>query len=329
MDAGIGAAPVTAVAPTIEHLYPLGELAIAKLYNAPADAVPRFELAEMNLISAFGLPGTEGMDMGAMLASLATWARRIAEHTLSSIHAFHKHRSDYGTLARFRMTAMLQALTREFGVHYSPERIADPHVWTDPEDSFIHGVLGPRRTGTCSSLPVLLTAIGRRLGYPLKLVLAPGHVFCRWDTPGERFNVEYNERGLNSHPDEYYREWPVPWTPELHELERKRPEFLVSLAPQQELALCAALRSHSLEVAGRMQEAVAAMKVAFRYWPRPCYGVMVNHLTTKALFPGRQFPDQPCEETVGEAAIQRIVAELQRIEAERYDRRFGPSVITT
>lgn len=283
----------------------------------------------MNLISAYGLPGTEGMDMRAMLATLDTWAKRIADHTLKSIRVFHKYRSDFGTLARFRITAMLQALTREFGVRYNPDRIADPHVWTDPEDSFLHGVLGPRRTGTCSSLPVLLTALGRRMGYPLKLVLAPGHVFCRWDTPGERFNIEYHERGLNSHPDEHYQEWPFPWPPELYERERKCPEYLVSLNPQQELALFATLRSHSLDVAGRRQEAVAAMKVAFRYWPRHCYNVMVTHLTTRALFPDRQFPDQPCEETAGAAAIQQIVAELKRIEAERYDRCFERLVITT
>jgi hypothetical protein len=117
-------------------------MAIARLFNAPADDVPRFEIAEMNLIAAYGLPGTEGMDMGAMLATLDAWAKRIADHTRKSIHVFHKYRSDYGTLARFRITAMLQALTREFGVRYNPERIADPDVWTDPEDSFLHGVLG-------------------------------------------------------------------------------------------------------------------------------------------------------------------------------------------
>jgi hypothetical protein len=55
---------VTSTAHAIEHLYSLGRLAIAKLYNAPAEAVARLEIAEMNLISAFGLPGTEGMETG-------------------------------------------------------------------------------------------------------------------------------------------------------------------------------------------------------------------------------------------------------------------------
>ncbi len=33
--------------------------------------------------------------------------------------------------------------------------------------------------GTCVSMPVLYTAVARRLGYPVKLVLAKGHAFCR------------------------------------------------------------------------------------------------------------------------------------------------------
>jgi len=297
---------VSSEAQTSEHLYPLGRLAIAKLFNASADAVPRFELAEMNLIAAHGLPGAERMDVGAMLGQLDAWAKRIAEHTLSSIHVFRKYREDFGTLARFRVTAMLQALTREFGVCYNPDRIADPHVWTDPEDSFLHGLLGPRRMGTCSSLPVLLCALGRRLGYPLKLVLAPGHLFCRWDTPGERFNVEYNEQGLNSHPDEHYQEWPVVWTTGLHERERYCPTYLMSLSPRRELALFASTRSHSLDAADRRDEAVAAMRVAYRLSPTHTHGVWVTHLATKALFPDRAFPHLPCEETAGSAALKRL-----------------------
>jgi hypothetical protein len=320
---------VSSIAPAVEHLYPLGRMAIARLFNAPAEAEPRFELAEMNLIAAYGLPGTEGMDMGALLATLDTWAKRIAELTLNNIHVFHKHRSDFKTLARFRMTSMLQSLTREFGVRYNPERLADPHVWTDPEDSFIHGTLGSRRTGTCSSLPVLLTALGRRLGYPLKLVLAPGHIFCRWDTPSERFNIEYNERILKTYPDEYYQEWPVSWEPATRERERTSPMFLMSLTPQQELSVFATLRAHSLDAAGRRQEAVASMKAAFRYWPTYPNGVKVNHYLTKALFPDRQFPDMPCEETAGAAAIKRIETELKRIKTDQFDRRFEPIVITT
>jgi hypothetical protein len=53
--------------------------------------------------------------------------------------------------------------------------------FADPSKVFLHGLLGPERVGTCSSLPVLYVAVGRQLGYPLKLVTAKGHLFVRWE----------------------------------------------------------------------------------------------------------------------------------------------------
>ena len=59
--------------------------------------------------------------------------------------------------------------------------------------------------------PYYYAAIGRRLGYPIKLVKTREHIFCRWDDPnGERFNIEASGPGFYSHPDNYYRVWPKP-----------------------------------------------------------------------------------------------------------------------
>jgi hypothetical protein len=44
---------------------------------------------------------------------------------------------------------------------------------------------------------VLYVAIGRRLGYPLKLVECKGHLFVRWEDAKERFNIEGTSRGLH------------------------------------------------------------------------------------------------------------------------------------
>jgi hypothetical protein len=53
-----------------------------------------------------------------------------------------------------------------------------------------------------------------------------------------------------------------------------------------------------------------------------CYRIPVTHFSTKALFPDRAFPDQPCEETAGADAIKRLLA-------ANNDRRFETRVITT
>ncbi|MBX9628524.1 MAG: transglutaminase-like domain-containing protein [Gemmataceae bacterium] len=282
-------------------------MAIVKLYNSPAAEVARYDLAEMNLISAYGLPGTEAMDMGSLLARLDAWAAQVADYTTRYAGVYQRRPDYFGSRARYQITAMVHCLTREIGVRYNPDRITDPDNFDDPEDSFLHGLLGPRRLGTCSSLPVLLTSLGRRLGYPLRLVLAPRHVFSRWDAPDDRFNIEYHQDGLNSHPDDHYREWPVRWTEGMHAQERARPTLLLSLSPQQELAYCANTRAYHLDQVGRYQEGLDAAHVAYTLWPQHGFGVWVTHLATKATYPHRDWPLLPCEETAGQEAIDRLV----------------------
>jgi hypothetical protein len=53
---------------------------------------------------------------------------------------------------------------------------------------------------------MLCAAIGRRLGYPLRLVRTHDHLFVRWEgLIGERFNIECTTPGFVSYSDDYYR----------------------------------------------------------------------------------------------------------------------------
>lgn len=82
-------------------------------------------------------------------------------------------------------------------------------------------------------MPVLFIAIGRRLGYPLKLVKTVSHYFVRWDTPEECFNIEVSGlQGFDCYPDDHYRTWPFPVSPQ------KEAEhcLLTSLTPRREMA---------------------------------------------------------------------------------------------
>jgi transglutaminase superfamily protein len=291
----------------VEHLYHLGRHALPKLLNSSPQDISKYDLGEMNLICAGGLTGKHDIEIEAMLKTLDSWAERVAEHLRKRIGFFHKNRLKFKTLAQFRLTAMVHILIDEFGVRYSPDRINDRNVWTDPEDSFIHGILGSRRIGTCASLPVLLTAIGRRLGYPLRLVLAPGHLFCRWDTAEERINIEYDERGLDFYPDDFYRKWPKKWTPEFIEKERRHPTYLMSMTPQQELAYCAHTRAVHVDLSGRHDVALALQRVAYQLWPNQWTSLWVTHYLTKVTYPHHRFSHMPCEETVGKAAFERLI----------------------
>jgi hypothetical protein len=100
-------------------------------------------------------------------------------------------------------------------------------------------------------MPVLYVAIGRKLGYPLNLVATKGHLFCRWQGNGERFNIEATAHGLSRFEDEYYRHWPL----EISAEEEKANGYLLSLTPRQELAVFLSIRAMCLRDTGRLAEA--------------------------------------------------------------------------
>lgn len=177
----------------------------------------------------------------------------------------------------WRMYCLTRVLWHKYGVHYCEEErdIASAADWVDASRRLIHGGLGPQRQGSCASLPILLTAVGRRLGYPLRLVHSPGHLFCRWDSPEhpnpawrERRNIEFNG-DLGSHPDEDYYERPVRWTPLTFQMEAQReiPLYLRSLTPAEELASCLVQRAYVLEAHQRFSAARAAFGAAVSLAP--------------------------------------------------------------
>ena len=94
-------------------------------------------------------------------------------------------------------------LYEDYGVRYNPKWItspeatpADDHFFADSRDILLHGLVGPQHLGTCSSMPILYLALGRRLDYPLKLVKAKGHLFMRWDSPSEKFDLDATGKGF-------------------------------------------------------------------------------------------------------------------------------------
>jgi len=299
----------------VEHLYHLGRFSIVKLCNSAAEDIEKYDIAEMNLVSAMGLPGAENLNIEAMLKLLDICARRCRAFIEQRIPRY-KPSGRFDTLAKFRIGAMVEVLVRQLGVKYNP-LIDDGTAGTvakeitDPADRFIHGLLGPRRTGTCASLPVALIAVGRRLGYPLKWVLAPSHCFCRWDSPEEKFNIEYDECGVRFYSDEHYTHWPHEWDAKLWKSERTAPYYLISLTPQQELAHCAFNRAYQLNIVGgrRRLEAMATMQIAKKFWPCLVHGCWITHLAIKAFYPEQDWPLLPVFETYGHNAWMRLVSE--------------------
>jgi hypothetical protein len=219
---------------------------------------------------AGGLPGAENLDPNRYLDWLYEAARTAKFNTERHWYRFHARPAFYNTSpGYFCCYHLLQTLQEDFGVRYNPARVRDPKFqdpkcidpdFKDSRDLFIHGLIdGPG--GTCASMPVLYVAVGRRLGYPLKLVEARGHLFVRWDDPlgkrlgvAEFFNVEGAGEGIASYPDEFYRTWPEPWS----EKETAAGCYLKSLSSAEELGAFLVTRAECLHDNGRIDEALQA-----------------------------------------------------------------------
>ncbi|MEX0703782.1 MAG: transglutaminase family protein [Planctomycetales bacterium] len=238
------------------------DLQLARIWDDLKLAPPteaEYDLAEWNLRLAQNLPGSENLDISRLLDKLDGWVERVRRDTERLYYRFLADPADYQfSQGYFCVLVLITVLERDLGVRYNPDRVKDPKFqdphcvdpdFSDSRDLFIHGILdGPG--GTCSSMPVLYTSVGRRLGYPMKLVAAPEHLFSRWDDPQGKFNgvpdvfnIDASGHGFANPPDEHYREWPREWTEE----ERRQDWYLRSFSPTDEFASFLTKRATCLE----------------------------------------------------------------------------------
>lgn len=234
-----------------------------QLMTLPAPARRRTDLALANLLCAERLPGAPG-DVPAALRRLDGFAklvRGVTERRLDRLgdprYAAH-YRHDERVL---RVSTMLQALQEDCGVRYDP-RLVDAPSFRDARAQFLHGMLEPGRGGTCASMPVLYAAVGRRLGYPIGLVLTRAHIYCRW-CDARPFNIEGAGSGFSIFSDAHYRGWPS----SVGEAEVAAFGYLRPLGADEELALFLAARGHCLLENGRTAEAVGAYAASARLAP--------------------------------------------------------------
>lgn len=238
---------------------------LGELTGMSGDELRRQDVALVNLRCAEGLPGSENLDIQKCLATINQWAQRVRVETERHLYRAHDPRfaKHYrNSEAYLKASMMIQVLQEDLGVKYNMERVRDID-FTKSDDLFIHGMIGRDNGGTCVSMPVLYTAIGRRLGYPIYLTTAKAHLFCRWDDGKERFNIEGSGEGFSAFDDDYYMKWPKP----ISEDEVKAGHYLKSLSPGEELAVFLSARGHCLEDNGKTAEAVVSYAQALRRKP--------------------------------------------------------------
>ena len=179
---------------------PLKPRTLKELLALPPDKIEKCDIGLMNLLCAEGLPGAEDLNVQDCLKKLDEWTAQVKEETQRHEYRFNEHPEQFrNSLGYYRMMMLGTVLAQDLGIQYNPD-LALPQMdgtrptmafGADSKNIFIHGLLTGKHYGTCASMPVLVVAIGRRLGYPVNLAGAKLHLYARYeDYNGKHFNVE-------------------------------------------------------------------------------------------------------------------------------------------
>jgi hypothetical protein len=246
-----------AVSATAKSMRPeeLGKLSDAELNS--------IDLSELNLACFRGLPETDAVNIDACIRQLEHWTVSVRLQTEANLYRYFANPTEFeNSEAFFRMLMLVTVLQQDYGVRYNLARVEDVD-FRKPSDLFVHGLLGYGEGGTCVSIPTVYADIAQRLGYPVYLVYAKQHLFCRWDGLGARFNIEGTNQGMNSYPDAHYMKWPLPISAE----EVRTGQYLKNLNKRESLAAFLAIRGHCLEDNGLTDEARDSYRLAMELAP--------------------------------------------------------------
>lgn len=244
--------------------------------NLSDEELEKLDVARMNLLFAANLPGSEGLGIEVSLGQVDEMAHYVKKRTEELRPKFEANPERFQNSEEFfKMTVLVTVLQKEVGLSYDPKFAIRPGEGYDAaamaemskssKNVFINGLLASEpRQGTCSSMPVLFAAVGRRLHYPLRLVHAKNHLFVRWHDDKVRFNVEATEGVMASPPDEEYKRWPFPLTDE----QIQNGPYLKSLSQKEEMADFLNARFWVLMKYQRYEEALGVALTLRKMFPK-------------------------------------------------------------
>ena len=252
------------------------------------------------------------MDAARCLAVLERWTNLVRAETAQRLTSLAPH--DRSTAGRFvaasesrrQAQALVQGLHDVLGPDRRPASLEsgtlEAAVATgrplDPQDLFLGGVLGsasPAHRSTSVSLPWLYLAVGRRLGYPLRLAAQDGRLLLRWEGQDEQFTIDWQQSwaGPPVSPSELRFRVEQPGRPPFSPSSDQPPTAtplsspLHLLSADDELAVLLSARGACLESHGQNREALVAYAQAHRLSP-DCdnYLLAIAHVMPKisALF---------------------------------------------
>ena len=253
-----------------------------QLFEMPLENLDRVDIGRMNLICARNVTRTELLDTAKYVAQLDEWAGIAKRLEQKYLPAYEKNAARYeNSLAKFKAVTLALTIQQDLKCDYNMDLITSgamndirsPRFFKNPDDVFITGLLKNRK-GTCSSLPVLFVALGRRLNYPVFLAHTKGHLYCRWDDGKESFNIEMTGRGVDTPPDSYYKG--APFNPSEADIQNEG--MLRNLTNRESLAVFLETSAVNREANGDMHLAFLLYSMALKLRPdSPVLRRMCDH----------------------------------------------------
>ncbi|MGF1633904.1 MAG: transglutaminase family protein [Phycisphaerae bacterium] len=183
------------------------------LWQLLALAEPQFEAVDLviaNLAVARGIDGCGALDIARYVRAVDEWTGFFRRQLPGLEQMFRATPEKWKGDIRFFRIGMLQGfLGHKIGIRYIESHKHAKEVWyNDPGQLFLHGLIDTRQ-GTCGNMAALHVAMCRRLGWPVSLACADGHLLSRFDDGEVVYNIEAtadHPGAFASDPDDYYIE---------------------------------------------------------------------------------------------------------------------------
>jgi hypothetical protein len=178
---------------------------VDELLESPSSQRAAYGPAELSILCERDLPGEQQLDAASCLAALDRWTDCVRAETEKRIapNAF-RGIPGISSVSHCKAQALVDVVHDLIGANSHlasleggtfEEAVAEG-LSLDPRDLFLSGMLNDPKASsrpTSVTMPWLYLAVGRRLGYPLRLAAQDGRLLLRWEGQDEQFTIDWQQ----------------------------------------------------------------------------------------------------------------------------------------
>lgn len=248
-------------------------MSMSDLVTLDKEKLKDYPVELMSFILAKDLPTEHKIEAKEYFSKITEIANRVVFETDRHMYRFEQNPEEFNhSEEEFRTKMLATVLGTIFKIKYTKglleqQKAPIEEFSRDSADVFMTGTIS-KAEGTCASMPILITAVSRLIGYPVYVVPTMGHLFARWSDDYNHINIEYSGYGVNFFPDDHYKKWPY----EIREEDLKW--YFKNMEPIDELTMLLGQRGVVLEANGRYGEA----NIPYLYAKQLDSDFLPNHL---------------------------------------------------